>query len=143
MQTEPVLPTSSDLRRWARELRLCFTAAGAMLAFDIAVFLLLALLAGGLLWSLHWPLDTGKLLMLAVALLFMAGWAGLSAPDWRRWRTLRRRWLALSPLPPRPVRRVATRVAGPAPAPRVRSACVPSRSGAVLRAQWAWRVGGH
>jgi hypothetical protein len=143
MRTETVPPSPSDLRRWGRELRLCFTTAGAMLAFDIAVFLLLALLTSGLLWSLRWPLDAGSLLMLAVVLVFMAGWAGLCAPDWRRWCTLRRRWLALSPRPPQPVRRVSTRVAGPAPAPRVRSACLPTRTGAALRAQWAWRAGGH
>lgn len=143
MRTDTVLPSSIDPRRWARELRPCFTAAGARLAFDIAVFLLLALLAGGLLWSLRWPLDLGPLLMLVVALIFVAGWTGLCAPDWRRWCTLRRRWLAQSPLPPRPVRKVSTRVAGPAPAPRVRSACMPRRSGAALRTHWAWRAGGH
>lgn len=143
MQTDNALPTSADLRRWGRACRLCFTAAGARLGFDIAVFVLLALLTSGMLWTLRWPLDAGSLLMLAVALLLMAGWAGLSAPDWRRWCTLRRRWLALSPLPPQPVRRVTTRVANTAPAPRVRSACVPRRSGAALRTHWAWRAGGH
>lgn len=143
MRIATVLPSSSDLRRGAREVRLCFTATGAKLAFDIAVFLLLALLAGGLLWSLRWPLDAGSLLMLTVALLFMAGWASLSAPDWRRWRTLRRRWLAQSPLPPKPVRRVATRVPSPAPALRVHSVCRPQRSGAALRTHWVWRAGGH
>jgi hypothetical protein len=143
MRTDAVRPSNIDLRRPARELRLCFTAAGARLAFDVSVFLLLGLLTGGLLWSLQWPLDAANLLMLASALLFMAGWAHLSAPDWQRWRTLRRRWLAQSPLPPRPVRRVSTRVASPAPALRVHSVCRPQRSGAVLRTHWVWRAGGH
>ncbi len=143
MRNDPASPSSTALRRWTRELRLCFTAAGAKLAFDIAVFLLLAVLAGGLLWSLRWPLEAGPMLMLAAALLFMAGWTALSTPDWRRWCTLRRRWLARSPSPPAPVRRITTRVARAADMPRVRSACRPQRSGAALRTHWAWRAGGH
>lgn len=129
------------LRRCRRELRLWFTPAGASMAFDAFVFLLLALLAAAvpLVWG--WPLPFEAWLVLGAAGSFGLFWAGLSAVDWRRYRKLRRRWIDQPDLPPSPWRVSTLTPRRPIPPPLVRSAYRPAaRPAAPLRTSWAWRT---
>ncbi|HSV72050.1 MAG TPA: hypothetical protein VLI72_18245 [Methylibium sp.] len=139
-RTVPGRARGSVVRRLRREARLLLTAAGAALAFDAGVFLLLALLAASVPLYWRWPLPGEAWLALAAAVSFALFWAGLSQPDWRRYRKLHRRWIDQPDLPPVPWRVSTLTQRTPLPPPPVRSAYRPARGAASTHSRWVWRA---
>lgn len=127
------------LRRCRRELRLWITVSGAALAFDAFVFLLLGLLALSvpLVWLWPWPGEAW--MVLGAAVLFGLLWTTMSAPDWRRYRKLRRRWIDQPDLPPTPWRVSTLTPRRPSAPPPVRSRYRPVRGSTAASTRWAWR----
>lgn len=143
-QAHRVLAHRLDGQRLRLQLAPCRTRTAAALAFDLAVFVVLAVLGWALLMPWDEPLREGGSLMLLALMAFALFWLSITEPDFWRFARLRRRWLAAQGLTnvESAARRLApsTAFADSQTPLRVRSAYRPTPP-ARPASRWAWRAG--